>query len=90
MFLRVKGGIDFDSFENKPGENVADIVFTHGVRFDAGPENEQPAGVSFEDTEHPSVVLHAAVQQSLTFSHLIFPKSVSRASVMRTSSYVHR
>jgi hypothetical protein len=38
MFLRVKGGIDFDSFENKSGENVTDIFNAHNMAAGANPE----------------------------------------------------
>ena len=86
MFLRVKGGIDFDSFENKSGENVTDIFDTRSVAAGANPKHERPAGVSFEDAEHPSVALHGVVQQLLVQSHLIAPFSVSLASTLRTCS----
>ena len=86
MFLRVKGGIDFDSFENKSGEDVTDIFNARSVTAEVVPKDKWSAGVSFENTEHPSVALHGVVQQLLVRSHLIAPFSVSLASTPRTCS----
>ena len=86
MFLRVKGGIDFDTFENKSGEDVADIFNARRVTAVVNPENEWPTGVSFEDAEYPHVARHDSVESLLVLSHLISPFSTSLASTPRTCS----